>query len=46
MPNFGPFELNLGPKIVLRGFNVYYMLKIVTSYHCMQLQRKWMIQTQ
>ena len=45
-PDFGLFELNLGPKIVFRGFNLYYMLKIVNSHHCMQIQQKRMIQTQ
>ena len=45
-PDFGLFELNLGPKIVFRGCNLYYMLKIVNSHHCMQLQQKRMIQTQ
>ena len=45
-PDFDPFELNLGPKIVFHGFNLYYILKIVNSHHCMQLQQKRMIQTQ
>ena len=45
-PDFGQFELNLGPKIVFRGFNLYYMLNIVTNYHCIQHQQKRMIQTQ
>ena len=45
-PDSGPFELNSGPKIVFLGFNLYYMLQIVNSHHCMQLQQKRMIQTQ
>ena len=45
-PDFGLFELNLGSKIVFRGCNLYCMLKIVNSHHCMQLQQKRMIQTQ
>ena len=33
------------PKFLVLGFNLYYMLDIVASYHCMQLQGKY-IQTQ
>ena len=28
-------NLILGPKIFFRGFYLYLMLEIVTSYHCM-----------
>ena len=37
-PNFGPFDLNLGP-------NFFSLLDIVASYHCMQFQGKLMKQT-
>ena len=37
--------LNLGPKIFFHEFYLYYMLDIVASYHCMQLQGKLMSQT-
>ena len=36
--NFGPFGLNLGLKIFFHRFDLFYMLDIVASYHCMQFQ--------
>ena len=46
-PDFGVFGPNPPPppKFLVLGFNLYYMLDIVASYHCMQLQGKY-IQTQ
>ena len=39
--NFGPdFDTHLVPKKYIRGFYLYWMLYIVTSYHRMQFQRK------
>ena len=39
--NFGPdFDTPLVPKKYIRGFYLYWMLYIVTSYHRMQFQRK------
>ena len=43
-PDFGPFSPNLGPKDFFRGFYLYYMLDIITSYHFMQFQGKLMNQ--
>ena len=43
--NFGLFGPNFSPKNVFHGFYHYYMLYIVASYHCMQLQGKLMSQT-
>ena len=44
-PNFGPFGPNLDPKIFFRGFYLNWMLDIIASYHCMQLQGKLMNKT-
>ena len=41
-PYFGP---HLGPQNFFREFYFYYMLDIVASYHCIQLQGKLMNQT-
>ena len=44
--DFGSFDLNVRPKNLFRGFYFHQMLNIVASYHCMQFQKKLMIQTQ
>ena len=41
-PNFGP---NFGPKNIFREFDLYLMLDIIKSYHCIQFQGKIMNQT-
>ena len=43
--SFGTDFCPLGPKSFLHGFYLFYMLDIVASYHCMQLQGKLMNQT-
>ena len=41
----GWFWPKFGLQKFFRGFYLYYMVYIVSSYHCMQFQRKLMNQT-
>ena len=44
-PNFGLFGPNLSSKNFFHGFDPYYTLDILASYHCIQFQGKLMNQT-
>ena len=44
-PNFGLFGPNLSSKKFFHGFDPYYTLDILASYHCIQFQGKLMNQT-
>ena len=44
-PILAPLAQIWAPKKFFQGFYFYYMLHIVASYHCMQLQGKLTNQT-